>query len=107
MHLNNASTNHPFADNAKGWFFMFAKECAEEFRVECELRRLSKRTIKGYCNNTMLFLNYVEKQCQITQLEEVKSQHLKKYMSYLLPKNLTASYINGILKCLRAFLSMQ
>lgn len=82
---------------------MFAKECAEEFRVECELRRLSKRTIKGYCNNTMLFLNYVEKQCQITQLEEVKSQYLKKYMSYLLPKNLTASYINGILKCLGAF----
>lgn len=82
---------------------MLAKECAEEFRVECELRRLSKRTIKGYCNNTMLFLNYVEKQCQITHLEEVKSQHLKKYVSYLLSKNLTASYINGILKCLRAF----
>lgn len=82
---------------------MLAKECAEEFRVECELRRLSKRTIKGYCNNTLLFLNYVEKQCQITKLEEVKTLHIKKYVSYLLSKNLTASYINGILKCLRAY----
>lgn len=82
---------------------MLAKECAEEFRLECELRRLSKRTIKGYINNTMLFLNFVEKQCGMDEIETIKAVHIKQYVSYLISKDLTPSYINGILKCLRAF----
>jgi len=82
---------------------MLAKECAEEFRLECELRRLSKRTSKGYINNTMLFLNFVEKQCGMDEIETIKAVHNKQYVSYLISKDLTPSYINGILKCLRAF----
>lgn len=35
----------------KGDFFMLARECLSEFKAECELRRMSKRTIKG--NNTV------------------------------------------------------
>lgn len=71
--------------------------------MECGLRRLSSRTIKGYYNNTALFLTYLEKQAVITELEEVRTPHLKKYLQYLINKDLSASYINGILKCLRAF----
>ena len=82
---------------------MLAKDCLEEFKVECGLRRLSSRTIKGYYNNTALFLTYLEKQAAITELEEVRTPHLKKYLQYLINKDLSASYINGILKCLRAF----
>ena len=40
---------------------MLARDCLEEFKVECDLRRLSPRTTKGYYNNTALFLNYLEK----------------------------------------------
>ena len=82
---------------------MLARECAEEFQVECQLRRLSKRTIKGYINNTLLFLNFVEKQFQLTDVEAIKAAHIKQYVAYLISKDLTPSYINGILKCLRAF----
>ncbi len=32
---------------------MLAKDCLEELAVECELRRLTKRTIKGYYNNNI------------------------------------------------------
>ena len=101
--LNIASTDHPFADNRERVVFMLAKECLEEFKVECDLRRLSPRTTKGYYNNTALFLNYLEKHDGIDLLEKISHQHIKKYVQYLLKKNLSPSYINGILKCLRAF----
>ena len=51
---------------------MFARECLEEFKVECDLRRLSPRTTKGYYN-TALFLNYLEK--HIGQLIWKQSRH--------------------------------
>lgn len=88
---------------AKGCISLKAKECVEEFKLECELRRLSKRTIKGYYNNTMLCLNFIEKHYNITEIEEIKTQHIKKYMQYLIGKDLSPSYANGILKSLRAF----
>ena len=82
---------------------MLAKDCLEEFKVECDLRRLSPRTTKGYYNNTALVLNYLEKHEKITALEAIHPPHIKKYIQFLINKNLSPSYVNGILKCLRAF----
>ena len=82
---------------------MLAKDCLEEFKVECDLRRLSSRTTKSYYNSTALFLNYLDKNLQIRDLESIRPPHIKKYIQYLLEKKLSPSYINGILKCLRAF----
>ncbi|MGM9562924.1 MAG: tyrosine-type recombinase/integrase [Faecousia sp.] len=82
---------------------MNAKNCAAEFRLECQLRRLSDRTIKGYYNNTLSFLNYTEKNYSITEIEEIRPVHIKQYIQYLIGKKLTASYANGIMKCLRAY----
>ena len=82
---------------------MLARDCLEEFKVECDLRRLSPRTTKGYYNNTALFLNYLEHQWGITVLEVITPLHIKQYVQHLLKKKLSPSYINGILKCLRAF----
>lgn len=36
---------------------MLARDCLEEFKVECDLRRLSPRTTKSYYNSTPIFLN--------------------------------------------------
>lgn len=82
---------------------MLAKDCLAEFKVECDLRRLSPRTTKGYYNNTALFLTYLEKHLEVMELEEIRTLHIKKYLQYLLEKKLSPSYINGILKSLRAF----
>jgi len=68
---------------------MLARECLEEFKVECDLRRLSPRTTKGYYNNTASFLNYLEKHEGILQLESIRHQHIKKYIQYLLDKKLS------------------
>lgn len=82
---------------------MLSKECLEEFKVECDLRRLSPRTTKGYYNNTNLFLTYLEKNERILNLEEIRPQHIKKYIQHLMSKQLSPSYVNGILKCIRAY----
>ena len=82
---------------------MLTKHCLQEFILDCQLRRLSPRTVKGYHNNTLNFLIYSEKHYEITEVEEIRTVHIKQYIQYLLNKKLTASYINGILKCLRAF----
>ena len=36
---------------AKEWYFLLAKHCLEEFKLDCQLWRLTARTIKGYYNN--------------------------------------------------------
>ena len=82
---------------------MLAKHCLEEFKLDCQLRRLTNRTIKGYYNKTLNFLIYAEKHHGITEVEEIYTLHIKHYVQYLLSKKLTATYTSNILKCLRAY----
>lgn len=84
-------------------FFLLIKDAIQEFKVECQLKRFSTRSIKGYVNNNLLMANYLENEFDITQIEEVKTAHIKSYMQYLIATNHKATYINGILKCIRAF----
>ena len=62
---------------AKEWYFLLAKHCLEEFKLDCQLRRLTERTIKGYYNNTLNFLIYAEKHHGITEVEEIYTLHIK------------------------------
>ena len=101
---NIVETTEPVAEGPSMTGLSYpAKGSLEEFKVECDLRRLSPRTTKGYYNNTALFLNFLRKHEDLEKLEEIRSPHIKKYVQYLLKKDLSPSYINGILKCLRAF----
>jgi len=71
--------------------------------MDCNLRRLSPRTIKGYYNNNALCLDYLENTLGVTELEEIRPPHFKLYFQYLIDKGLSPSYANGVLKSLRAF----
>ena len=82
---------------------MLAKDTLEEFKLECELKRLTPRTIKGYYNSTLLFLTWLQRQHQIYELEEIRTQHIKMYIQHLIKKQLSPSYINAILRCIRAY----
>ena len=70
--------------------------------MDCELRNLSKRTIKGYYNNCLAFLTFIEKKYGLVDLDEIKPPHIKAYFQFLQRKGLKPTYINGILKCVRA-----
>jgi len=82
---------------------LFAKNCLEEYRLECQLRRLSKRTVQSYYNSAMLFLNYLEKEFDIREIEEIRPLHVKHYIQYLIGRDLTASHSNRAIICLRLF----
>lgn len=82
---------------------MLSKEYLEEFKLECQLRRLTPRTIQGYYNSSMLFLTYIEQQHDVTDLEAIRPQHIKRYMQFLIAKKLSPSYINAVLRCIRAY----
>lgn len=82
---------------------MLITDCVHEFKVECELRRLTPKTIKGYVNNNLQFAEYLQNEYQIEEIEEVKQAHIKQYVLYLTKTKHKPTYINGILKCIRAF----
>ena len=85
---------------------MLAKDTLEEFKLECELRRLTPRTIKGYYNSTLLFLTWLERHQDIKELEAIRTQHIKMYIQYLIKKQLSPSYINAILRCIQPYLTV-
>lgn len=86
-----------------GVIFMELKDILSEFVFNCEVKNFSKRTIKSYRNNNALFHNYVLKEFNIIELEQIKPMHIKKYFKFLLQKGCKPTYANGILKTLRAF----
>lgn len=82
---------------------MQLKELIEEFELELRVRNISEKTIKTYINNTNQFIAYLENKYKITEIEDVTHKHVKDYASFMKRKGNSASYINNIFKCFRAF----
>lgn len=74
-----------------------------EFIFECQLRKFSERTIKGLNNNNRRMFRYLKNEFGITKLEKVKRQHIQAYINYLSEQGRKETYINGLIKCYRAF----
>ncbi len=62
---------------------MLLEDVLKEFVFDCKLRKISERTIKSYQNN--------------------KRAVIKSYIKYLMDKQLTESYVNGMIKVMRAY----
>ncbi|NMM61194.1 tyrosine-type recombinase/integrase [Clostridium sp. P21] len=82
---------------------MQLNDILKEFIFDCEVKNFSKRTLKSYRNNNALFHNYLRQEFKITNLEEIKTIHIKRYFKFLMKKGLTPTYANGVLKTIRAF----
>jgi len=61
---------------------LLINEALKEFIFDCEIRKISPRTLKGYRNNNLRFFNYVEHEFSITELEEFSHLHIKKYFRF-------------------------
>lgn len=88
--------------NTGGVFLLFC-DILKEFVFDCEIRKISKRTLKSYRNTNQRFLNYLESEFNILELESLNHQHIRKYLMFLVNKGLTEIYVNSVLKCIRAF----
>lgn len=79
------------------------QEVLKEFLFDCKLRKLSERTTKSYKNNNLSFFRYIETEYELTEVCEVSHKVIQAYVNYLADKGLKESYINGLIKCFRAF----
>ena len=82
---------------------MLNDDVLQEFIFDCRLRKLSERTIKGYRNNMLRFFRYLETEYNITKLNHVKTNVIKDYINYLAQLGRKETYINSIIKGMRAF----
>lgn len=71
--------------------------------MELQVQNYSPRTIKGYRNNNLLMFTFIEKEFGLKEIEEIKPIHIKAYIKFLQRNKRKTIYINGIIKCFRAF----
>lgn len=83
---------------------MLLEDIYKEFLYDLEIKNYSPRTIKGYKNNNKAFINYLNNEFEIDEIEDVATKHIKSYLMNLKNKGLTEIYVNNIHKNIRAFL---
>lgn len=67
------------------------------------MRKLSERTIKGYKNNNLAMLKFISSEYNLTELEDTNYIAIKGYIEFLTKKGLKETYINGLIKCFKAY----
>ena len=82
---------------------MLLDDILDEFIFDCQLRKFTERTIKGLKGNNERLFRYLKNELGITELEKVKRQHIQSYINYLSEQGRKETYINGLIKCFRAF----
>ncbi len=74
---------------------MQLSDAVKEFILECEVRNYTPKTIKGYRNAAKMLARYLETDCGITEIEDIKPPHIKKFMRSLQQAGRKPSYLNG------------
>ena len=74
-----------------------------EFIFDCKIKHYTPQTIKSLYNTNALMIKWIGESYGIIEIEEVKPVHLKGYIFSKIENNLKETYINGIIKSMRAF----
>lgn len=80
---------------------MLLEDALREYLYDCQLRKLSERTIKGLRNNNKRLFQYLLNEFDIQEIEEVKRVHIQSYITFLSDLGRKETYINSIIKCFR------
>lgn len=78
------------------------KDMISEFIYDCEMRKLTKKTIKGYRNHLLYFNKFLAGE-DITDFDDVSVLVIKKYITMHNKKGSKATYVNSAIKVLKAF----
>lgn len=82
---------------------MKISELIAEYILDCEIKKFTHKTIKGYKNNLDYLERFLSEKHQITEIENVKPIHLKDFFKYISDMGRKETYMNGLLKVFRAF----
>jgi len=75
----------------------------EEYITECQIRKLSPVTIKGYRKLLTAFLMWVGDNENVDTVDRLTPQHYKQYILYKQEHGAGPQYINDILRVMRTF----
>ena len=81
---------------------MLLEDLLKEFLFELQIQNYSRRTIDTYRYNVNQFIMYV-KELEIEELDDVLPVHIKKFIKHQQALGNKASYINVLIKSLRAY----
>lgn len=76
----------------------------DEWLMDCKARRLSPKTIKKYNDNLTGLMRYLS-ELELVKLSDVNRLCVKSYCTSLLENGRKASYVNCIIKSIKAFYS--
>ena len=85
------------------FYFKKLTDALKEFLLEIEIKNYTKRTIKTYKNNNLLFITYLKNEFNIEEIEDVTQLNIKQYVRFSLKQGRKSTYINSILKNIRSF----
>ena len=80
---------------------MTMKELVMEFEFDCRVRELTPRTVRNYSKQLSYFLNFLEKEYKIVELDDVRPMHIKAFLGKFQLKGCKPSYINDLLKAVK------
>ncbi|MFJ7639416.1 tyrosine-type recombinase/integrase [Peribacillus sp. NPDC097225] len=79
------------------------KDLLKEFSFDLQIKNYSKRTIETYKYNIDQLIIFLEKQYEISDIGDVSSLQIKRFVQYQLEIGNKSNYINTIIKSMRAF----
>lgn len=82
---------------------MLNEDVLKEFIFECQMRKLSSRTVSSYKHANLRMMKFIREQYGITELEDTHHQAIKGYIQYLTEQNLSETYINRNIICYRCY----
>ena len=82
---------------------MLIDELIDEFILDCEIRKFTAKTIKGYKNNLKYLMRFLEEKHSIINIEDVKTLHLKDFLKTISDQKRKETYLNSLLKNFRSF----
>ncbi len=84
---------------------MKMEDAIVEFGFDCKVRKLSDKTVANYQKQLRYVQKYLKEEFQITEVEEIKSYHIKQFLAMMDAKHRKPRYINDLLKVVKTFLN--
>lgn len=86
----------------RGVIFMELVQLLEEFKFNCECRRLSEQTISNYCKQVGYLMQYAEG-IGVVNAEGITARHIRNFLMEKRKQGCRPSYINDLLKAFKVF----
>ena len=83
---------------------MKIKAAIKDWLVECEIRKYTPKTLKGYRTNLNIFCRFCEEELEITDMDDVDMTVVKRFTQKMIQKGHKGTYVNGLLKTAKSFI---